>query len=172
MLRAIKEQLKSLAQDEHKDFHVRLRKTVGKKATAILEERLKKVIVLMPDLVQRIHDYWRMQPEASSTKRLGSHLLSYLYLPKDLISEEDWGLFGYLDDAYMVAAVYERIIEELSSCGFKVLAGDLALHEDIKLYKRSIRIVIPNVCQKIDKIIDDLSKGKNDSYISMAQESA
>lgn len=171
MLRAMKEQLKYLAKDEQKLFHQSLRKAVGKKATMILEERLKKVIVLMPDLVSRIHDYWRMQPEASSTKRLGSYMLTYIYLPKDLLpQDEKVNLYGYLDDAYMVASIYITVIEDVSLSGEQILKVDQKLYEEIKVLRRSIKIVIPKVCQKMDEMIHDLTVGNKDAFFTMFEQ--
>lgn len=170
MLKAMKEQLKFLAKDEEQIFHKNLRKAVGKKATDILEERLKKVIVLMPDLVMRIHDYWRMQPDASPTKRLGSYMLTYIYLPKDFLPQDKYGLYGYLDDAYVVAKIYTTVIEDVQKSTGVVIAMDKDLYEEVKMLKKSIRLVIPTICQKIDGMIDDLSVGKNESFVTMVEE--
>ena len=171
MLKAMKEQLKSLAKDENKAFHVHLRQKVGKKATAILEERLKKIIVFMPDLVGRVYDHWRVQPYASPSKRLSAYVLTYLYLPKDFLPEDEWGLYGYLDDAYMVAKIYTKIIEDIEISGHKMTATDRQLYEEVKFLKKSIHIVIPNVCEKIDQMVLELSQGKQDAYFGLVNKS-
>lgn len=167
MLKAVKEQFKSLAKDENKVFHNTLRRQIGKKATALLEERLKKIIVLMPDLIQRIHDYWRIHPDPSPSKKLGSYILTYLYLPKDFLPDDEWGLYGYLDDAYMVAKIYTTIIEDLSSQGAKVFSADKQLYEEVILLKKSIRVVLPKVCEKVDNMVLELSQGKQESFFGL-----
>ena len=167
MLRAMKEQLKSLAKDENKEFHGHLRQKVGKKATALLEGRLKKIIVLLPDLVGRVYDYWRVQPHASQTKILSAYVLTYLYLPKDFLPEDEWGLYGYLDDAYLVAKVYTTILDEVERSGGKIDAADQKLSEEVKLLQKSLRIVIPKICEKIDEMIAELAEGKQDAYLGI-----
>ncbi len=91
MLRAMKEQLKTLAETDQTNFHVHLRARVGKRATMILEDRLKEIIVLMPDLVGRIYQHWNNQENPTEVKRLGGYLLTYLYTPQDFLSTDKWG---------------------------------------------------------------------------------
>lgn len=167
MLKAMKEQLKSLAQDHDGTFHVNLRRKIGKRATQVLEKRLKQIIVLTPDLVARIYAYWEAEKAGTKTKKLGSYLLTYLYLPKDFISEEEWGLFGYLDDAYFVAKMYTTVIEEMKDSGIKIRAGDINLYDQVKMLQRDIRIVIPKEAKDIDQMINELSEGKKTVYYSL-----
>lgn len=171
MLREMKEQLKFLAQEEFQSFHDKLRKTIGKKAAAILEERLKKAVLLMPDLVVRIHDYWRMQPDATATQRLGSYMLTYIYLPKDFLPQDEAGLYGYLDDAYMVAKIYTTVIEDVGIDSDHVLSMDKELYQEAKGFKKNIRLVIPRICEKIDGMIGDLSRGNEESFCAMVSAS-
>lgn len=172
MLRAMKEQLKVLAKDENGLFHASLRRAVGKRATLLLEEKLKRIVVLIPDLVTRIHDYWRMQPEASSTKRLGAYMLTYVYLPKDFLPQtEDLNLYGYLDDAYMVAKIYTSVIEDISLAGDEILEFDQKLYPEVKSLQKNIRLVIPKVCLKIDEMVNDLVRGNQQSFFNMVEQS-
>ena len=165
MLRAMKEQLKILALDEDKRFHNILRARIGKKATGLLENRLKQLIILMPDLVERIHYYYgHLQKDNSITKKLGGYMLTYLYHPTDFISEEEWGLFGYLDDAYFGAAVFEKIIHEVSVEDQILIEPDKKFNESLKLLKASARSVIPKEASKIDNMIQDIVNGEESSF--------
>ena len=169
MLRALKEQLKVLAVDEDKGFHNILRERIGKKATGLLENRLKQLILLMPDLVERIHYYYGPVHNGNPiTKKLGGYMLTYLYHPDDLIDEE-WGLFGYLDDAYFVAVVFEEIINEVSLEDQLLVEPDKEFNESIRLLKVSARSAIPNEASKIDNMIQDIVKGKEGVFLSMFQ---
>ena len=74
MLRALKEQLKVMALNEDNKFHEALKKRVGKKATELLKNRTKQFILLMPDIVEKIHFYYgHFQKEDSKTKKLGGY---------------------------------------------------------------------------------------------------
>lgn len=167
MLRAMKEQLKYLARDEDHKFHSTLRDHVGKRATEILENRLKNIIVLMPDLVEKIYSYWQSEKTPSKSKNLGSYLLTYMYLPNNFISQKDWGLFGYLDDAYFVAKMFTTVIEDLQYQGVRIRQEDGSLYAEVKMLKQSVRIVIPKECLKIDDMIKDLSEGKQRSFFDL-----
>ena len=167
MLRALKEQLKVLALDQDAKFHDVLRKRVGKKATELFENRMKQFIMLMPDLVERIYYYYgNLQKDNSKTKELGSFVLTYLYHPDDLISE-DWGLFGYLDDAYFVAVVFEKIIAEVSQEDQLLIEPDKTFNETIRHLKVSARSVIPEEALKIDQMIADIVKGDKARFLAM-----
>lgn len=164
MLRAMKEQLKILAFEDQQNFHVNLRGRVGKKATSVLEDKLKEIIVLMPDLVERIYMYWNRSDNQSKVKKMGGYLLTYLYTPEDFLSTKEWGLFGYLDDAYFVAKMYTQVIDEVHESGGKVLGVDLKHYDHAKYLKKYVRGVIPKETQKIDEMIRQLQGGKSNLY--------
>lgn len=164
MLRAMKEQLKLLSETDQSNFHVHLRGRVGKKATAILEDKLKEIIVLMPDLVERIYKYWDRSDNQSKVKNLGGYLLTYLYTPEDFLSAKEWGLFGYLDDAYFVAKMYTQVIDEVKDSGGKVDRVDLKFYDQAKYLKKYVRGVIPKESEKIDQMIFQLKENNNQMY--------
>jgi len=156
MLAAFKEELKRLADDPNEDFHNKVRKRVGKRATSILENRLKQIILLMPTLVKRIRIHWEDKRSAAETRKLGSFLFAYLYNPMDFLSKDEHGLLGYLDDAYLVVDVYER-----------VLKGSANLSEEDKSYltviaktKKYVEAVIPEESKKIKKMVDSALSGE------------
>ena len=167
MLKAMKEQLKYLAENDKQNFHVHLRARVGKKATAILEDRLAEIIVLMPDLVSRIYLYWNKSDNQSDVKKLGGYLLTYLYTPEDFLPTTQWGLFGYLDDAYLVAKMYTQVIDEVKDSHRKVLGIDLKYYHQAKYLKKYVRGVIPKETKRIDDMIQQLKEGKKEIYHQM-----
>lgn len=164
MLRAMKEQLITLSETDKQGFHVHLRARVGKKATEILEDKLKEIIVLMPDLVSRIYTYWNKSDNTSNVKKMGGYLLTYLYTPEDFLSTNDWGLFGYLDDAYFVAKMYTQVIDEVREAGGEIAGVDLKHYDQAKYLKRYVRGVIPKETQKIDDMIMQLHEGNSKLY--------
>jgi len=164
MLKAMKEQLKFLAQKDEDNFHVQLRTRVGKKATAVLEERLKKIILLMPDLVSRIYFYWNQSKSNTRSKQLGGYLLTYLYTPEDFLSTSEWGLFGYLDDAYFVAKIYTQVIDDATKEKQKTIGIDSKYYEEAKFLKKYVCGVIPKETKKIDDMILQLNEGNRGIY--------
>lgn len=167
MLRALKEQLKVMALDEDNKFHKALKKRVGKKATELLKNRTKQFILLMPDVVEKIHFYYgHFQKEDSKTKKLGGYLLAYIYHPQDMINEE-WGLFGYLDDAYFAAVVFEKIIQEVASKDWFLLEPDKEFNKSLKQLKVTARSVISEEAQKIDEMIEAIIKGETESFMGV-----
>jgi len=169
MLRAMKEQLKTLALDKEKKFHSVLRKRVGKKATAILENKIKQLILLMPDPVESVYEQWSNQKASYKTKKLGGYMLSYLYQPRDLISEEEWGLFGYLDDAYFVATVYVKVLDEFYFMDQKLFIASRKLSETIKTLMTTTKSVIPDEANKIDLMVQGILDGQDSNYFNVFQ---
>lgn len=167
MLRALKEQLNVLALDEDNKFHETLRRRVGKRATELFENRTKQLILLLPGVVERIHYYYgHLKKDDSKTKKLGGYLLTYLYHPKDLIGEE-WGLFGYLDDAYFAAVVFEKIIKEVAKEDQLLVESNNEFNESLRHLKVTVRSVIPKEAQKIDQMVEEIIKGEMESFTSM-----
>ncbi|VAW13762.1 hypothetical protein MNBD_BACTEROID05-1174 [hydrothermal vent metagenome] len=164
MLKAMKEQLKYLAQNDENNFHVHLRARVGKKATAVLEDRLKELVLLMPDLVKRIYFYWNQSKSNTRSKKLGGYLLTYLYTPEDFLSIDKWGLFGYLDDTYFVAKVYTQVIDNETKENRKISGIDLKYYKEAKFLKKYVRGVIPKEAKKIDDMIFQLIEGNQEIY--------
>lgn len=160
MLKAMKEQLKHLAQTDQEYFHRYLRERVGKKATALLEEKLKEIIIIMPDLVTRVYFHWQRSPHPSPVKKLGGFLLTYLYTPEDFLSAKEWGLFGYLDDAYLVAKIYTRVIDEVREDHHRITKQDEQYYDLAKYLKKYVRGVIPKESKKIDEMLVHLEQGE------------
>lgn len=154
MLTAFKEELKRLAVDPLDPFHQKVRGRIGKRATALAEKKLKQLILIMPGLIKRIRSHWEDSNSGSEIKKLGGFMFIYLYQPKDFLPEDEHGLFGYLDDAYLALIVYEKVIR----C---VRVGESSLNEDDEQYmkqiqasKRYVKAVIPRETKKIEAMVE------------------
>lgn len=167
MLRAFKDRLKELAVDPEDSFRVSIRKRVGKRATQLLEKRLRKVILLMPGLVSRAYRHWQEEDASPAVKRLGGFLLTYLYHPKDFLPEEEYALFGYLDDAYLVLIVYENVLQDLRRHGASLEAWDLEFLENFSLWRKSVRQVIPEEASKIEEMLKRIHQNREDALESL-----
>lgn len=154
MLNAFKEELKRLAVDPSDPFHQKLRNRIGKRATLVVEKRLKQLILTMPGLVRRIHDHWDRSYGGSEIKKLGGFIFIYLYQPKDFLPEDEHGLFGYLDDAYLVLVVYEKVARAAENAGSELDEQDERYLKQIRSAKRYVRAVIPNEAKKIEAMVE------------------
>lgn len=156
MLIAFKEELKRMAGDANDDFHGKVRKRIGKKATQILEKRLKQFILLMPSLMKRIQIHWKSKDANAASKKLGGFVFAYMYHPHDFLSEDEHGLFGYLDDAYVVASVYEHVLRNSA----KPSPEDQEFIQAIEKTKKYVEMIIPEESKKIEKMIGDVLNDK------------
>lgn len=165
MLAAFKEELKRLAVDPDDPFHKKISQRIGKRATQVVEERLKRLILVMPGIVKRIHVHWTESPAGSEIKKLGGFVFVYLYQPKDFLSEAEHGLFGYLDDAYLVAIVYEQVILVTGKRERSLEEVDKDYLKQIQASKRYIKAVIPQETKKIeDMVYKAVKRGEFDDF--------
>lgn len=163
MLRAFKDRLKELAADPEDTFRFSIRKRVGKRATQLLEKRLRKVIMMMPGLVSRSYRHWQGEEASPAIKRLGGFLLTYLYHPKDFLPEEDYAFFGYLDDAYLVLIVYESVLQDLRRNGAELDAWDTDFLVNFPLWRKNVRQVIPGESAKIEEMLNRIVQNEKNA---------
>lgn len=168
MLFAFREHLKQLAQDDQDPFHKKIRARVGKRATKLLEKRLRQLIVITPDVVDRVHLLWRQFPKDAPAKKVGGYLLSYLYHPKDFLDEGKHGLFGYLDDAYFAALVYEFVLKSVQETGLKLTPKDNRFLCEVVNMKAATKLVIPDEAKKIDDMFLEILSDKESAIYASA----
>lgn len=164
MLKAFKEQLRTLSVDPQDQFHFFIRKRIGKKATILLEKKLKQLILLTPGLVSRIYGLWASLKSPAQIKNAGGFLLTYMYHPKDFLPEETFGLFGYLDDAYFVAVVFEKLTQELKNQGIALTNQDERLAKDLTPLRKAARLVIKDEAKNIENMIEDILQGRREKF--------
>ncbi|MDA9101365.1 hypothetical protein N9K06_01670 [Omnitrophica bacterium] len=168
MLVAFKEELKRLAADPNDKFHSKVKARVGKKATRILETRLKQMILLTPSLLRRIQFHWQDESADARIKKLGGFVFAYLYNPKDFLSEDEHGLYGYLDDAYLVINIYERVLQGAANLSEE----DRDFLEKISHSKKYMKALIPDETQKIEKMVESALNGEGFEKFSAAFQGA
>lgn len=165
MLKAFYRQLRYLAGAKDDPFHVHVQNRVGKRAVAALEDELRKAILLMPDIMSRISVLWSRLEERSRVKEVGSYFIAYMYNPQDFIPEDEAnGLFGYLDDAYLVSLVYDLLTEDLIHSGEYLSKEDEHLRKMVVGFKRKIKSVIPVEAAKIQQMIGEIMVGEDFTF--------
>lgn len=155
MLKALKSQLSLLAIENGAAFAERIRKRVGKKKANLYISKAMNLVMVMPDLIAKIRDLSEDERLPKKYKPLNGFLLTYLYHPIDFLKDHEAGLFGYLDDAYFVGKVYQRVHHFVPG---KHGAQDLArqLPEAIEAVKQ----ILPKESRQVDRLIEELEEGK------------
>ena len=167
MLKALDERLKRLSKDPNDDFHDQVRCRIGKKATRLFEQRLKNMICLMPQLLSKSLAYCNRKEVPANLKRSIGFSLTCLYHPGDFLPEDSEKLFGYLDDAYCIALVYERILRTLQKARVKLSVFDQSFLKQFPLMRRNVNAVIPKEGKAISEMIDGVFRGNYDSFYSV-----
>lgn len=164
MLKGLDERLKRLSKDPDDDFHHQIRSRIGKKATRLFEQRLKNLIGLMPQLLSKGFAYCNRKEVPAELKRAIGFTLTYLYHPKDFLPEDHGKLFGYLDDAYCVGLVYERVLRALQKARVELAVSDEDFLKQFALMKRCVKAVIPEESKAIAEMTAGVFKGNYQSF--------
>lgn len=136
MIKAFQEKLRALSNDPQDPFFQQIRMFAGAKEAPRFEAPLRAMILRMPEMLSHISQ-WALNATASPQVRTHHQfVLTYLYNPKDFMPEKTEGLFGYVDDAYLVSWVYQRSLGEpgiLSPRSKRLAAGVQELKQWISL---------------------------------------
>ena len=164
MIAALNEHIRNLADDPEDQFHTHVRKRLGKKGSEVLEERIRQYILTLPFIINRVHHDWSSPEVSSDIKKISGFLLTYLYNPSDFLSEEEKGLFGFLDDAYFTFLVYDEIVNTLRNKGVAIPGDDLHALEKVTGFRENVEKVIPGECGKIREMFDNLKAGRTEGF--------
>lgn len=163
MLIAFKQQLKQLAKNQNEFFeHVQAR--VGHEKAGRYVEPLKNLVLVMPEMIAQVQSWSNDSRIPSMEKKLHGFMLTYLYHPVDFLPESGKGLFGYLDDAYLVGSIYSRTMRLMDHDTRRTLPNLGPLVTYVEEWLTSARDVIPAECQKIDGLLDELVHGRLDAF--------
>jgi uncharacterized membrane protein YkvA (DUF1232 family) len=171
MLKALNHQLQALAKNPQDSFTATVRKRVGAREALRFEGPLRKMILAMPAMIAQIHTWSDESGQPYEIKKLQSFALAYLYNPTDFLPEKINGLFGYLDDAYLVASVFQKTIEEIPQAGLQPLGEDVLLKRDVIEWLDLTRELIPAESVQIDQMLERIS-GQRDTRFSARHRTA
>ncbi|MCG3177129.1 MAG: hypothetical protein MOGMAGMI_02096 [Candidatus Omnitrophica bacterium] len=159
MLKALKNQLSLMAIEYGDDYAKRIRQRLGRRHKGLHISRTLNLVLMMPDLVARCSDLSGSERVPSPVRRLNGFLLTYLYHPIDFVPD-DGSLFGYLDDAYFVGRVFEKVREHVP--GVHTAAEEL--YRDLPRSLEAARVVLPEESRQIDRMIAELEDGRQDLF--------
>lgn len=163
MLRALKKQPNQLAEDSHGQFIAKIEARMGGRSTPEDMAALKNFVLLLPDMIAQIRLWAEDQKVPAEVKGLHGFVLTYLYHPLDLIPEEPYGLFGYLDDAYLVGDVYHRTMMYVKS-DFQARDAQGSFSANIGRWLHLTRKVLPKETTIIDGLLNELVKGNASAF--------
>jgi uncharacterized membrane protein YkvA (DUF1232 family) len=164
MLRAFDNHLRKLAETTNGQFREELRKRVNGNLTDDQVATLKEFIFLMPSTLKQLTRYWNRKSTPADAKRLSGFMMTYIYQPKDFLPEDTIGLFGYLDDSYMVVQTYLKIQDHFLPDWHEKTAEELELSNRARKLITAPRLVIPEVTQRIDRMLDELVAGDETDF--------
>jgi len=160
MLKALQDHLRGLANDKSGRLKKEIEARWGDEVTEDQIHAIKEFIFLMPPCLKVLSQYWNDRKTPAKIKSLAGLIITYVFHPHDLISDEEHGLFGYIDDAYLVVASLLRIQDMY----IRDWADKSELERDLIERAGSLinapRLVIPDDIAKIDNSITKCLDGK------------
>jgi len=155
VLKALKNQLILLAERERERFVAEVERRCHPPNAEDAAAALRELIVAMPDLIAQIRA-WAADPRVPRhEKQMQGFLLTYLYHPTDFLPESNWGLFGYLDDAYLVGRIYLDTLRTMRDSPAS-LPNVEELAAAVPPWLENARQVIPAEAAKIDLLLNEL----------------
>ena len=164
MLKALRNQLQAMAKDPNDPFTAFIRKRVGVREALRFEGPARKMILAMPSMIAQIRAWSDESSQPLEIKKMQSFALAYLYNPTDFLPEKTTGLFGYLDDAYLVASVFQKTIEVVPLAGLRPMEEDVLLKRSVAEWLDLTRELIPDESSQIDQILVRASDSRSTRY--------
>ena len=159
MLKALQNHLRSLANGKDDILKKEIEARWGDEVTNEQVQAIKEFIFLMPAALKVLSKYWSEKKTPSDAKHLAGLIITYVYHPHDLISDEKYGLFGYIDDAYLVVSSFLRI-QDMYIHNWDEKSD---LERDLSQRARDLinvpKILVPEETKAIDDAIISWQKG-------------
>jgi uncharacterized membrane protein YkvA (DUF1232 family) len=156
MLKAFKAQLVSLAECSDQSLEKRFLKAACYPEATAHAKDLKNFILSLPELLQQTRIWFESDATPRKFKAVYGYLLTYVYHSLDFLPEEDFGFWGYLDDAYLAGLVYYQTIQYHVDSPKRFDAG---FTEQVEQWLTKTRKVIPNHTAKLDALYERMMAG-------------
>ncbi len=164
MKNELKEKFKGIADKDGANFSRRIKMITQSEDSGELADSLKNFILMIPDFITQIR-IWMNDPQIPARyKELHGFFMTYLFHEEDFLPDADGGLFGYLDDAYMIGSVY---FMTMRGAGFDSQASAIdsnSAKSAVPRWLEDTRKVIPGETEKIDKMLLDILQGNLESF--------
>lgn len=161
MLALLGEQLKVLSRDPANHFASQIRRLTGPREAIRFGQPLRALILALPRMIDQLLRWTDHSGLSARNKRLQRFALLYLYDPIDFLSIKSSGLFRYLDDAYLIAGIYQQTLSDLDAAGIKNRADDKALAASVPQWIGLARQLLPKEMDRIDELIAEVAMGRS-----------
>jgi uncharacterized membrane protein YkvA (DUF1232 family) len=167
MLQQLQIRLNVLAGDPSDPFTGSIRALVGPREAVLYERPMRELILAMPAMTRQIRGWITGANFQSGITRLHGFAMSYLYSPEDLLPETTLGLFGYLDDAYLVARVYHKTLLEADCLAASRLPADAPKPGAVNDWLLLARRLLPRETAALDKMLQEVLTTRTGNYAGL-----
>lgn len=164
MLKALSSQLQMLAKNDDEKFRAIIKERLDGKVTEEQIGTLKEFIFLMPPTLKILNSYWDDPKTPLDVKKLSGLLIAYIIRRDDLLSDEHLGLFGYLDDSYIVVSAFLKIQEMYLRDWQDKSPEERELWDRARKLIVAPKIVIPEETAGIDEVMELYVRGHITSF--------
>ena len=159
-------------------FATRLRSEVEKPSTSLIrylarfvppdrvESALREVpayVLKLPDNIMLLNSFLLSRDTPLVVKMFYASVLAYLLNPEDFLPERKYGLYGYLDDAYLVVAALQRTIPHIPRTLRDKHQTELKRLEELREETLHIREYLPPVV--LEKLVAALDSFETAAFI-------
>lgn len=158
MLKALKAQLTQLSEESTLSIARDLQAAHVNPVNAHEEQELKNFILCLPYLLEQLRIWFESDELPSELKNVYWHLMAYMYHSVDVLPEEDYGFWGYLDDVYIIGLAYSKTLNDYQ------LNSGRSFDQDIDAWIHLTRQAISTQTRKLDLIFGKLLQGEKINY--------
>jgi hypothetical protein len=103
---------------------------------------------------------WSDESGPVQVRRMHNFALAFLYSPTDFLSTTSTGFFRYLDDAYVIARIYQRTLESKKSSGIRNHGDDASMDKNVPTWIDLARRLLPKETSRIDELLEEVARTK------------
>ncbi|MDQ7774193.1 MAG: hypothetical protein RDU13_11815 [Elusimicrobiales bacterium] len=162
----------SMAEDPSDPFTGSIRALVGPRDAVKYERPMRELILAVPAMTAQIRNWISGPGFQPGIVRLHGFAMEYLYSPDGLLPETSMGLFGYLDDAYLVARVYHRTLLEADCLASGPLPAGAPQPGSVHDWIRLARQLLPRETAALDKMLDEVFATRAGNYAGLLEKAA
>lgn len=162
MLKALQQQLHQLATDSEASLKKRFGEKPAYEQMRLREAELKALVLALPYLLEQL-SLWAQQDHVDAdARRMVWHVMVYAYHSVDVLPEEDFGFWGYLDDAYLASLAYCCLLAHHKA--EKALQCHLPELEALQALLNQLRQFLPEMTETMDRLFQNLVQCKYDTF--------
>jgi uncharacterized membrane protein YkvA (DUF1232 family) len=156
MLKALKHQLKQLQAEADKSLERRFMRQTQYDVMQANKDTLQNFVLCLPDLLEQMGVWFASPQTPQPLRQTYGHLLAYVYHAGDVLPDEEYGFWGYLDDAYLVGAIYQKTLSHHPNTHRRF---DDQFDVQINAWLEKTRAALPKHTEYLDSLVTQLLAG-------------